>query len=192
MASYILIALAVLVVGFIVFVATRPAAFRIERTAHLPVPASVVFTLLNDFHQWGRWSPFEKLDPNAERRIDGAPTGVGARYAWKGNNQMGEGRLTIQESLPEERVRVEMVFLKPFSATSYAVFLLVPDGKGTKVTWRMEGDNGFMGKAFTVLLDVDSMQGKNFEEGLARLGAAGLEDMAKHAVASAESRASGH
>ncbi|MBJ6759872.1 SRPBCC family protein [Myxococcaceae bacterium JPH2] len=192
MATYILLALAVLVVGFIAFVATRPAAFRIERTAHLPVPASVVFTLLNDFHQWGRWSPYEKLDPNAERRIDGSPTGVGARYAWKGNNQMGEGRLTIQESQPDERVRVEMVFLKPFSATSYAVFLLVPDGKGTKVTWRMEGENGFVGKAFSVLLDVDSMQGKNFEEGLARLGAAGLEDMAKHAVASAESRASAH
>ncbi|HXK18635.1 MAG TPA: hypothetical protein VNG33_12570 [Polyangiaceae bacterium] len=54
---------------------------------------------VNDFHAWSGWSPWEKLDPNLKRSYEGAPAGVGAKYAWVGNKQVGEGRMTIAPSV---------------------------------------------------------------------------------------------
>ena len=99
--------LAVLVVG-IAFIASRPASFTVERSAEIAAPPEAVFALLNDFHQWGRWSPFT----------------------------------------------------------------LAPAAGGTQVRWAMNGENGFVGKALSLVMNMDALVGKDFEAGLANLAAA--------------------
>ena len=107
--------LAVLVVG-IAFIASRPASFTVERSADIAAPPEAVFALLNDFHQWGRWSPWEKLDPNMRRMFDGPPSGPGAGYSWAGNGDVGEGRMKIVDAKPGESVTIDLEFLKPYPA----------------------------------------------------------------------------
>ncbi|MFP2908575.1 SRPBCC family protein [Pyxidicoccus sp. 3LFB2] len=159
----------VLVVAVVLFIRSRPDRFRIERSAQIHAPPDAVFALINDFHGWGQWSPYEKLDPNLERRFEGPSSGAGAVYAWSGNSKAGEGRMTILESRPGERVSIKMEFFKPFAATNQATFTFAPSGTGTRVTWSMEGENTLMGKAISAFLDMDTLLGKNFEEGLANL-----------------------
>lgn len=162
----------VLAVSLVLFVRSRPDRFRVERTALVHAPADVAFAMINDFHQWGRWSPYEKLDPNMTRSIEGPPSGPGATYSWSGNSKAGAGKMTILESRPGELVSIRFDFYKPFAATNHGTFKLVATEQGTQVTWAVEGENTTMGKVISAFLDMDKLLGANFEEGLANLDAA--------------------
>jgi uncharacterized protein YndB with AHSA1/START domain len=165
----VLVALAVIVAGALVVVATRPAEFRVTRTGTIAAPPATVFAQVNDFHKWEAWNPWGKLDPAMKESYEGAPAGVGAVYTWTGNSQVGEGRMTITESRPNELIRIKMEFLKPFAATSTAEFTFRPEGNRTAVTWTMEGTNNFMAKAMHLVMNMDRMIGGQFEKGLAAM-----------------------
>ena len=166
----ILIGVAILVVALVVLIATRPSDFRIVRTATMAAPAPVVFEQVNDFQKWAAWSPWEKKDPAIRRTYGGPPEGgVGQTYAWAGNKEVGEGRMTLTESRPSELVRIKLEFFKPVAATHHAEFTFEPKGEQTAVTWSMTGRNNFVGKAFCLFMDMDKMVGGDFEKGLAAM-----------------------
>ncbi|HSE04267.1 MAG TPA: SRPBCC family protein [Methylomirabilota bacterium] len=169
MLSKILIALIVIVVVFAVVVATRPAEFRIERTATIAAPAPAVFAQVNDLHKWEAWSPYARRDPGMKKGFEGAPAGVGAIYTWSGNNEVGEGCTTIIESRPDELIRIRLDFVRPFAATNTAEFTFRPEGDRTAVTWSLAGRHDFMGKAVGLFMNMDRMVGGDFEAGLAQL-----------------------
>lgn len=165
----IAIGIAALVAVLVLVIALRPPTFHIERSTVINAPPERVFAFVNDFHAWSAWSPWEKLDPNMKRSYDGPRAGVGAKYAWVGNDEVGEGRMTIEQSQPPSRVVVEIEFLKPMAATNTATFAFVKAGDTTKVTWAMDGNNNFVSKAFQLVMDMDALVGKDFERGLAQL-----------------------
>jgi Polyketide cyclase / dehydrase and lipid transport len=167
-------ALVVIVVGvaiFCVVVAMQPAHYHVERSATMNAPAVVVFNQVNDFHKWDAWSPWAKLDPNMKTSYEGAPAGSGAVYSWTGNSDVGEGRMTITDSKPGESVKIKLDFVKPFAATNATAFSFKPQGNQTAVTWAMDGDNNFVGKAFGLFMNMDKMVGGDFEKGLAQMKA---------------------
>src|SRR5262249_7146798 len=121
---------------------------------------------VNDFHAWPAWSPWEKLDPQMKKTFEGPASGVGAKYAWTGNDKVGEGRMTIEKSEKPSTVGIKLEFLKPFEATNATTFTFAPTAKGSKVTWAMDGENNFMAKAASLFMDMDKMIGGDFERGL--------------------------
>jgi hypothetical protein len=172
MLIYILIALAVLVVGFLVVVAMRPSAFRINRSADIAAPPEVVFWLVNDFRQWRAWSPWEAKDLNLQRTVSGSPAGNGAVYAWAGNKQVGEGRMTITESLPPSLIKILLEFIKPFPGICNTEFSFTAKDGGTHVSWTMTGRHNFIQKAFCMFMDMDKLIGGDFEKGLENMKSA--------------------
>ena len=176
----ILIGLAVIVVALLGFAATKPNTFRIERTASIKAAPETIFAHLNDFRSWRAWSPWEKLDPALQRTYSGAAIGMGAAYDWKGNSDVGAGRMTIVESVPASKLVLKLEFLEPFAAQNTTEFILTPAGEGTKITWAMQGPNPLLSKVMSVLFDMDKMVGKDFETGLANLKSvaeAGKQDL---------------
>src|ERR1039457_3243286 len=169
MIAKILIGLAVIVVVFIIIVATRPADFRVTRTATISAPGAVVFAQVNDLHKWVAWNPWEKLDPACKMTYEGPPAGTGAGYTWAGNNKVGEGHMTITESRPNELIRFDLEFLKPFKTSNITEFTFKSDGNQTSVSWSMSGKKNFMFKAMGLFMDTDKMVGGDFERGLADL-----------------------
>ena len=172
MLKKIAIALVVLVAALAAVIATRPSEFRIARSRTVAAAPDALHAYVNDFHHWPAWSPWEKLDPAMKREYSGAPAGPGAVYSWSGNDQVGEGRMTITDSQPPRSVTIRLEFLKPWAATNTTQFDFTPSGTGTNVTWAMTGHNNFMAKAFSVFMDMDKMVGPDFERGLANLEAA--------------------
>ncbi len=162
----ILVGLAVLFVLFVVFVATRPSELRVTRSRTIDAPPGALFGLINDFHEWVKWSPWEKLDPGMKKAHDGPRSGKGAHYHWTGNDKVGEGAMTITDTTPDARVEIELKFLKPFAATNKTVFKIEAGKAGSKVTWTMEGQKNFFSKAYGVFVDMDKAIGKDFEAGL--------------------------
>ena len=169
MLTNILIALACLIGLFFLYASTRPADFRITRTARITAPAAAIFANINDLHAWDAWSPWAKLDPAAKNEHSGPAAGPGASFAWSGNSKVGVGKMTITESVPNERVALRLDFEKPMKATNRAEFVLRPVGPETEVEWTMTGINGLMSKAFGLVVDCDRMVGGQFEQGLASL-----------------------
>ncbi len=165
----ILIGVVVVIGVFAVIVAMRPSDFRVERSAVVAAPAPVVFAQVNDLHNWDAWSPFAKLDPAAKQTFEGPRAGTGAALAWAGNKQVGEGRMTITESRPNEIIRFRLDFAKPFAVTNTAEFTFTPRGDQTAVTWSMSGRQNFMAKAFCMFMSMDKMVGGEFEKGLAQM-----------------------
>src|SRR5262249_44951277 len=104
----IVIVLAAIVAAFAPFVALQPSAYRIARPATIASPASAVFAQVNDFHKWDAWSPWAKLAPTAKTTFDGPSAGEGAVFAWAGNREIGEGRMTLTQSRPSDLIRIKL------------------------------------------------------------------------------------
>jgi hypothetical protein len=168
----ILLALIVAVGAFAIVVHLQPADFRVERTATVAAPAPDVFTHVNDLHKWDAWSPWAKLDPNAKVGFEGAPEGKGAVFTWSGNDQVGEGRMTVADSRPNELVSLKVDFVKPFAGSSASEFTFKPEGEQTAVTWTMSGEHdSFIAKAMCLVMNGQKMMGGEMEKGLAQLKA---------------------
>ncbi|MGH8432234.1 MAG: SRPBCC family protein [Solimonas sp.] len=169
MLKLILMVIALLVLGLLLYAATRPDDFRVERSISIKAPAEKVFPLINDLHRWQAWSPYEKRDPAMKRHFSGTDSGVGAAYAWDGNNQVGSGRMEIIESSAPLKIRIQLDFLKPFEGHNTAEFTLLPAGDATQVSWAMYGPANYMSKLMGLFCDMDQMIGKDFAAGLASL-----------------------
>jgi hypothetical protein len=170
----LLIVIALLIVGVGVLLAiasTKPDDFQVSRSTVIDAPASVVFEQVNNLKKWEAWSPWAKRDPNMKLTYSGPESGTGATYAWAGNHEVGEGKMTITDSRPNEKVDFKLEFLKPFEATNTANFTLVPESDKTKVTWAMAGKNNLVGKVIGTLMDMDKMIGGDFEAGLSSMKA---------------------
>ncbi len=171
-----------LIVVFIGVVASRPSTFEISRSLEVKASPEIAYAQVADFHRWGAWSPWEKLDPSMKKTYSGAESGVGAKYEWVGNKDVGSGAMTIADAKPNSQLGITLEFLTPFKATNRTEFSFAPTNGGTNVTWLMKGENGFMSKAMGLMMDMDKMIGSDFEKGLAGLKTAAEADAAKAAA----------
>lgn len=168
----VLITGGVLVGGLVVFLAvaaTRPSHFSVGRSATIAAKPEEVFSFVNSLAEFQKWSPWARRDPSMKSTFAGPKSGVGSEYHWVGNSEVGEGNMKITESTAGELVRMQLDFIKPFAASNKVDFIFEPAGNGTKVKWVMSGENGLMGKAIGMLMNMDKMVGGDFEQGLANL-----------------------
>jgi uncharacterized protein YndB with AHSA1/START domain len=171
MIKTIAIVLGLLIAALLIYAATKPDSFRIERTTTIKAPPEKIFALINDFHQWEAWSPWEKIDPALKRTYSGAASGTGAIYEWNGNKDIGQGRMEITESTPAFKVALKLDFVKPFEAHNMVDFTLATQGDSTTVTQAMYGPSPYMSKLMTTFFSMEKMVGSKYEEGLANLKA---------------------
>jgi len=174
MLETILIGVAGVLVLFVAVVATRPSAYHVERKLEVAAPTDLVFGVLNDLQQFAGvlvvfGSPWEKRDPNMQKTFAGPAAGVGQSYAWSGNREVGKGKMTIEESVPGQKVGRKLEFVKPMKSTATCALTLAGTPTGSFVTWSMHGNHNFVGKAFGVFMNMDNMLGTDIEKGLAQL-----------------------
>jgi len=165
----IAIVLVVAVAIILILAATKPESFSVQRVITVQAPPERIFPLINDFHQWGSWSPYENKDPAMKRSYSGAASGTGAVYAWEGNKNVGSGRMEILDASAPSKIVIKLDFFTPFEGHNTAEFTMLPQGDATNVTWLMHGPLPFMGKIMHVFINMDRMVGKDFEIGLANL-----------------------
>jgi len=101
----------------LIFAATRPDTFRVQRSTSIKAPPEKIFPLINDLQRWGAWSPYEKRDP-AMKRTFGATRPQGAVYEWDGNKSVGKGRMEITDATPPSTIVIKLDFISPFEGTT--------------------------------------------------------------------------
>jgi carbon monoxide dehydrogenase subunit G len=169
MLKKILIALAAIIAIFLIVVALQPSEFKVERSATISAPPAAVFDQVNDFHKWEAWSPWAKLDPDAKISFEGAPSGTGTIMTWDGNDKVGQGKKTLAESKPDELVKINVDFVRPFEGSSTSQFAFKPDGDQTAVTWTMESHHNFLAKAMCLVFNGRKMMQGEMDKGLANM-----------------------
>ena len=168
----IALVIVVIIAGILIFAATKPDTFAVQRLISIKAPPEKIFPLINDFKRWDAWSPWEKKDPAMKRTYGAVTSGKGAHYGWEGNGDVGQGSMDIVESVPSSKVALKLDFVKPFEGHNTVDFTLVPQRDTTQVTWAMKGPAPFITKVMQVFCDMDTMIGKDFEAGLASMKAA--------------------
>ena len=161
----------IMVAAVLAYAATRPGSLHVQRVTVIKAPPETIFPLINDFHRWSSWSPYENVDPAMKRSYTGAANGTGAVYEWEGNMQIGQGRMEITDASQPSSVTIKMDFIKPLEGHDIARFTLVPEGRATTVTWTMDGPSRYVGKLIGVFVNMDTMIGDQFDTGLANLKA---------------------
>jgi uncharacterized protein YndB with AHSA1/START domain len=173
----IAILLAVVIAVVLILATAKPHTFRVERAAVIQAPPERIFSLIDDFHKWRAWSPWEDRDPALKRIYEGAAHGKGAVYAWEGNRNVGAGRMEILSATSPSAIVIKLDFIKPFEGHNIAEFTMLPRGGATdaattistNITWAMHGPAPLMHRVMQVFMDLDRMIGKDFEAGLAKL-----------------------
>ncbi len=174
MVKRILLAVLAVAVVFCAVVAVQPSHYSVVRSTSIQVSADQVFAQINDFHRWDDWSPWAKIDPAMKTTYSGPPQGEGSVYEWSGNEKVGKGRMTITGSTPPAQVDIRLQIIEPFPQESLTTFRIRPEGTArSHVEWIMSGENGFVSKAFCLVMGgMDKMIGPDFERGLAQMKAA--------------------
>ncbi len=166
---FIAVVLAIAIAIVLILAMAKPDRFRVERAAAIEAPPEKIFALIDDFHQWRSWSPWEDRDPAMKRIYEGAERGKGAVYAWDGNKNVGAGRMEILTAAAPSTIVIKLDFIRPFEGHNTAEFTMQPQGGATNVIWAMHGPAPLMHKVMQVFMNMDRMIGKDFETGLANL-----------------------
>lgn len=158
------------ILAIILLMATmQPDSFAVRRSVTINAAPEKIIALVADFHNWPRWSPWERLDPDMQRSFSGAQSGKGAIYSWQGNRNVGSGRMEITDVAHPRKVAIKLAFKEPMESHSVTEFALEPQGAATTVTWNMNGPMPFISKIMSVFVSMDKMIGKDFEKGLSQL-----------------------
>ncbi len=167
--AYIAAALVVVVAGILIYAATRPDTFRVQRSASIKAPPGKIFPLISDLKGWGAWSPYEKKDPAMKRTFGAVTAGKGAVYEWHGDKNVGRGRMEITDAMQPSKIAIKLDFFEPFEAHNTTEFTMVRKDDATAVTWSMYGPASFLSKLMGVFFNMDRMVGADFEAGLSNL-----------------------
>lgn len=161
------------IAALLAWVAVQPSSYRVERSVLVAAAPGQVYPHVYDLGKWQAWSPWAKLDPDAKIAFEGPRSGPGAIMRWAGNEKVGRGAMAITEAKPVEALTIQLDFVEPFEGTSMTRFAFVPQGEKTRVTWSLDGRQGYLERlAGTVLgIDVEGMIGQEYERGLANLKA---------------------
>lgn len=161
-------ALLVTVAGVGAAASMQPATTHVERTVTVAGSAVDLEPHVSDFTNFVNWSPWTGLDPNQTTTFSDPSGGLGAWYAWEGNEDVGKGRMDLTRQEPG-RVTHHLTFIEPFAAEADAHILWEVEGDGLEVTWTYDADNDFMGKVISLFLDMDELLGADYEQGLENL-----------------------
>jgi len=161
-----ILAIAILVV--LLLASQKPDDFLISRSIDIKAKPEVIFPLINDFHEWEKWSPYEHIDADLKKTFSGSKRGVGAVYEYDGKKS-GAGRMEITDSNEANKIDLRLLLIKPMPADNVVNFSLEHNGNITKVTWQMTGKNKLVNKIADLILNIDKLVGKDFEKGLENL-----------------------
>jgi uncharacterized protein YndB with AHSA1/START domain len=167
--AIVALVLAVAIAIVLILAMAKPETFSVQRATSVRAPTERIFPMINDFHQWKMWSPYENKDPAMKRSFGGAAGGKGAVYGWEGNKNVGSGRMEIIDTSVPSKIVIKLDFFTPFEGHNIAEFTLLPQGDATGVTWLMYGPASLMSKVMQVFMNLDHMIGKDFEIGLVNL-----------------------
>jgi uncharacterized protein YndB with AHSA1/START domain len=161
-----------IIVGAMVLMALfAPMKYEVSRSILINKPKPEVFQYLKYIKNQDEWSPWKKRDPEMKQTFSGEDGTVGFVSKWDSDHkQVGAGEQEILSIVPNEQIKTELRFLKPWKSQSTAYIKTRDTADGaTEVTWGFYGVNKVPMNIMMLFYNMDKAVGKDFEEGLTEL-----------------------
>ena len=163
--KYILLLALLLSVAFIVFIATQPNDYEINREKVIAISKDNVFNYVNDFTTWEDWFNLKELDSSTKVDYTTITSGLNAGFSWKSSTS--EGKIKTTKSQLNDTILQDFHLNGNIHKISW-IFTDTP--KGTKVNWSMKGKLSFKWKFNTVLRSgMDKIYGVLFDKGISQI-----------------------
>ncbi|MBC8464463.1 MAG: SRPBCC family protein [Bacteroidetes bacterium] len=146
-----------------------PKDIVVSRTIKINTSVEAAYEQANTLNNWANWSAWHAADTNAVYTYSNPDSGAGASYSWIGDPELvGEGKLTILESVTNKSMRTEVIFYKEGeeNGRGNGEWTFTEDNGATTVSWAFLGDLGYNPVARWFGLFMDSMLGPQLETGL--------------------------
>jgi hypothetical protein len=162
--------IAIFIALFLVIALFIKKDYQVERETIIEKPKDEVFAYLKSLKNQNEWSVWSQMDPNMKNEYIGIDGTVGFISKWKGNNKVGEGEQEIKKITAGERIDNELRFMKPWKSSSEAYFITEAISESsTKVKWGLKGNMPYPMNAMSIIMNMDKMLGKDFQQGLENL-----------------------
>jgi len=138
MIKKILFILAGLIVLLVLIGFVLPAKLEVSKSVTIHAAAPAVFEEINNLERWEAWQYWNTHDPDMKITYGERKEGTGASYSWT-SSKMGDGSLSITESIPDKSIAIEMKFSENPARGFYS---LEPDGENTKLNFNFSNDAG--------------------------------------------------
>ena len=107
--KFLLIGLVGLIVVLALIGYTSPSQVHLERSISINAKPTTVFTYLNGFKNFNKWSPWAALDPNTKYTYEGPLMGVGAKQSWSSEDKnVGSGSQEITAVQENEQITMKL------------------------------------------------------------------------------------
>lgn len=163
----VLLALIIIVLVIALFVSPH---YEVQRSVVVNAPTPLVFDYVKHIKNQEQFSKWAMVDPNAKITTTGTDGTVGFVYAWDGNSEAGEGEQEIKGIAEDQRLDLELRFIRPFKGLGHAYFITEAENETqTKVTWGMKSKMNYPMNAMLLFMSIDKMLGNDLQTGLDRL-----------------------
>lgn len=68
MLKLVFINVVIILAAVLIYAATKPDTFHVERSISIKAAPEKIFPLINDFHLWNEWTPYNK-DPAMKKML---------------------------------------------------------------------------------------------------------------------------
>lgn len=165
---FLFILIALYLIGFLL-----PSKTNFSRSKEIKASPAALSSLIADYHQWPKWSPWSQIDPNMKVEYINGGVGKGSGYKWTSDNKdVGSGTMMLTD-MNDNRISHEMEFSG--MGKSAINFDMAAKADLTNLTWSLSSDGSGMplyfkpiSRWFNMLL-MDKMMGPMFEKGLNQL-----------------------
>lgn len=144
-----------------------PNTITITSSVSIQAPPEAVYPLVAAPRRWPSWSPWNARDPKMAITYSGPDLGAGAKWEWKSASE-GDGSMIMTQAVAPSDVAFELTIVG-MGPPSHGTFAIRPDGRGSRVEWRMTSEmgmgpiGGWFGLVFRPMIT------KDFNSGLAGL-----------------------
>lgn len=167
--KYLLYLVGVLLLIAVMLGIFGPKSYDVHRTAIVAGTPEQVWPYVSNLKNMALWSPWAEKDTAMVVEYTGTDGEVGSTSSWTGNKEVGKGSQTISKLEPNTLAESTLHFMEPMSGEATAYVMLKDTTGGTFVTWGLKGENGFVGRIFGSLMNMDKMMAPDFERGLSKL-----------------------
>lgn len=166
--KYILLLLLIFVIGFSIYIAVQPNAYKVTRSKTINAPQAVVYNNIIDFKNWKAWSSWVEEKPETVITLSKKTKGVDGFYTWK--DEDGVGSMKTISTQPNTSIQQEMQF-GDFPKSDVSWQLKPAENGKTEVTWTIKGEDlPFQFKIFSALMGgMEKQIGPHFNRGLVKL-----------------------
>ncbi|CAM4311522.1 SRPBCC family protein [Gillisia limnaea] len=169
--KYLFFLILIVIIAGAIYIATKDGKYHIEETIIIEAPVPVVFEEVNNFQNWENWGPWADDTDDMIITYSDITKGKDASYSWKSEKE-GDGEIKTTAITPNTALEQDLTFISKYGETHSKINWDFEElEEGTKVTWRMQGEQSFMEKLAFNFMDqsFSELMRPMFKEGLENL-----------------------